>query len=93
MKLAEIVKYLDNKVPLHYQESYDNSGLLIGDKEMEIKSVLTCLDCTEDVIKELNLGLSYFQHGFLQSNELFQNNTLLSYGPICSITKTFFQRT
>ena len=52
MKLAEIVKYLDNKVPLHYQESYDNSGLLIGDKDMEVKSVLTCLDCTEDVIKE-----------------------------------------
>ena len=52
MKLAEIVKYLDNKVPLNYQESYDNSGLLIGDKEMVVTSVLTCLDCTEDVIKE-----------------------------------------
>ena len=52
MKLAEIVKYLDKKIPLAYQEDYDNSGLLTGDKEMEIKSVLTCLDCTEEIIKE-----------------------------------------
>ena len=28
----------------------------------------------EKVIEELNLGISYYQHGFLQSNELFGNS-------------------
>ena len=52
MKLFEISNYLDTRVPLAFQEEYDNCGLLIGDKKMEIKSVLVCLDCTEDVIDE-----------------------------------------
>ena len=52
MKLAEIVKYLEEKVPLGYQEAYDNSGLLVGDINQKVKSVLTCLDCTEEVIEE-----------------------------------------
>jgi len=52
MKLFEISNYLDTRVPLALQEDYDNCGLLIGEKNMEIKSVLVCLDCTEDVIDE-----------------------------------------
>ena len=52
MKLAEIVKYLEHTVPLSYQEEYDNSGLLVGDNDSDITSILTCLDCTEEVIKE-----------------------------------------
>ncbi|MBJ04376.1 MAG: Nif3-like dinuclear metal center hexameric protein [Flavobacteriales bacterium] len=52
MKLFEISNYLDTRVPLAYQEEYDNSGLLIGDKESIVKSVLVCLDCTEEVLDE-----------------------------------------
>jgi len=52
MKLFEISNYLDTRVPLAFQEDYDNSGLLIGNKEQEIHSVLICLDCTEEVIDE-----------------------------------------
>jgi len=52
MKLFEISNYLDTRVPLAFQEEYDNCGLLIGDKKMQIKSILVCLDCTEDVIDE-----------------------------------------
>jgi len=52
MKLFEISNYLDTRVPLAFQEEYDNCGLLIGDNKMEITSVLVCLDCTEDVIDE-----------------------------------------
>ncbi|MBG40389.1 MAG: Nif3-like dinuclear metal center hexameric protein [Flavobacteriales bacterium] len=64
MKLAEIIKYLEQAVPLSYQESYDNSGLLVGDETMRINSVLTCLDCTEEVIqdaidKKCNLIISH----------------------------------
>ena len=31
MKIHEITDYLEEIAPLHYQESYDNSGLLVGD--------------------------------------------------------------
>ena len=52
MKLFEISNYLDTRVPLELQEEYDNCGLLIGDKNMQIKSILVCLDCTGAVIDE-----------------------------------------
>ncbi len=52
MKLLEIIEYLEIVAPLSYQESYDNSGLLVGDRNMNVKSILTCLDCTEGVIEE-----------------------------------------
>ena len=52
MKLFEITNYLDTRVPLAFQEEYDNCGLLIGDKHLEVQSVLICLDCTEAVVDE-----------------------------------------
>ena len=52
MKLQEITNALEEIAPISYQESYDNSGLLIGDKKQEIKSALLCLDSTEAVIDE-----------------------------------------
>ncbi|MAQ69900.1 MAG: Nif3-like dinuclear metal center hexameric protein [Flavobacteriales bacterium] len=52
MKLFEISNYLDTRVPLAFQEEYDNCGLLIGDKDQKINSVLISLDCTEEVLDE-----------------------------------------
>ena len=52
MRLNEIVQYLEELAPLNYQESYDNCGLLIGDKNSVISSAVVCLDCTEEVIDE-----------------------------------------
>ena len=52
MKLFEITNYLDTRVPLAFQEEYDNCGLLIGDKSLEVDSVLISLDCTEAVVDE-----------------------------------------
>ena len=52
MKIREITDYLEEIAPLHYQESYDNSGLIIGDLENKVKDVLITLDCTEEVIDE-----------------------------------------
>ena len=52
MKLFEISNYLDTRVPLALQEEYDNCGLLIGNKNKEINSVLISLDCTEEVVDE-----------------------------------------
>ena len=52
MKVKDIINYLEEIAPLSYQEDYDNSGLIIGDKEEKIKGVLITLDCTEDVVNE-----------------------------------------
>ena len=51
-KLLEIIKSLEEFAPLRYQESYDNSGLLIGDATREITQALITLDCTEEVMDE-----------------------------------------
>lgn len=52
MKLATLTSFLETIAPLAYQESYDNSGLICGNPEMEITGALVCLDSTEAVIDE-----------------------------------------
>jgi dinuclear metal center YbgI/SA1388 family protein len=51
-KIKELTNYLEQIAPLAYQESYDNSGLLVGDANTEISGVLVSLDCTEEVVEE-----------------------------------------
>lgn len=51
-KVRDLLAYFQEIVPFQYQESYDNSGLLVGDPNMEIKGVLCSLDCTENVIDD-----------------------------------------
>lgn len=50
--IKDIAQKLERLAPLHYQESYDNSGLLIGDMNQDVKGILLAIDCTEDVLKE-----------------------------------------
>jgi len=52
MKLKEIISALEDFAPPSLQESYDNSGLITGNSEMEIKEAMLCLDATEEVIDE-----------------------------------------
>ena len=52
MKLKAITQFLEHQFPLSLQESYDNSGLLIGNLEMEITGVLVCLDSIEKIVDE-----------------------------------------
>ena len=52
MKIKELTQYLETIAPLSYQESYDNSGLIVGDPNDEIKKALVSLDCTEAVVDE-----------------------------------------
>lgn len=52
MKIVELTKTLESFAPLFLQESYDNSGLLIGDPETEVSRALICLDVTDEVIEE-----------------------------------------
>ncbi len=52
MLVSDITKYLESIAPLSYQESYDNSGLIVGDFNMELTGVLICLDSTEEIVEE-----------------------------------------
>lgn len=52
MKLSEIISYLESFAPLSFQESYDNSGLIIGDPGRPVKSALLALDVTEKIVEE-----------------------------------------
>jgi len=51
-QLKEIINALEGVAPLSLQESYDNSGLQVGDPGMEIKGILLSLDVTEEVLQE-----------------------------------------
>jgi len=51
-KIHEIIQVLETIAPRQYQESYDNSGLLVGDKNAAVKGVLVCLDSIEAVVDE-----------------------------------------
>lgn len=51
-QLRELTTYLEALAPAAYQESYDNSGLLVGDPTAEITGVLVSLDATEAVVDE-----------------------------------------
>ena len=51
-KIKDIIQYLEAFAPPAYQESYDNSGLIVGDSQMELNGILVALDCTEKVVDE-----------------------------------------
>lgn len=50
--IKDIIDYLEAWAPPAYQESYDNAGLLTGNKQVEISGVLIALDCIEEVVDE-----------------------------------------
>lgn len=55
--IRDICEHLENLAPLSTQESYDNSGLLTGNKNSLVKGIICSLDCTEEVIQEaINKG-------------------------------------
>jgi len=52
IQLKEITGYLESLAPVSFQESYDNSGLQVGDPGMEVSGILVTLDVTEEVVDE-----------------------------------------
>jgi len=52
LKLFEIIREIESIAHVSLQESYDNSGLLVGNKDSDIMSALICLDCTEAIVDE-----------------------------------------
>ena len=52
MRLSEILQVLGQMAPLDLAEGWDNVGLLMGDREQTIGSIMTCLTLTPDVAAE-----------------------------------------
>lgn len=52
MKLKDLILFLEEIAPLNYQESYDNSGLIVGSADQVVNTALISLDCTEAVVDE-----------------------------------------
>lgn len=51
-KIKDVTNFFENLAPLSLQESYDNSGLIVGNSNSEVSTVLVTLDVTEEIIEE-----------------------------------------
>lgn len=52
MTIRDVVSAIEEFAPLSLQDSYDNSGLIIGRYDDEVHGVLLAVDVTEEVIAE-----------------------------------------
>lgn len=52
MTTGDIIVELERYAPPAFQEDYDNSGLLTGNRNMQVTGALLTLDCTEAVVNE-----------------------------------------
>ncbi|MEN8115531.1 MAG: Nif3-like dinuclear metal center hexameric protein [Bacteroidota bacterium] len=51
-KIKDITNFFESLAPLSLQESYDNSGLIVGDYDGEVNTVLVTIDATEEIVDE-----------------------------------------
>src|ERR1044071_3448997 len=52
MQVKDIIQAIETFAPLAYQESYDNSGLQVGNVNDEVTGILLSLDVTEQILEE-----------------------------------------
>ncbi|MEN2776062.1 Nif3-like dinuclear metal center hexameric protein [Acetivibrio clariflavus] len=68
VKCGDIVKFMEEYAPPKLAEDWDNVGLMIGNREDEIKKVMVCLDVTPEVIQaaeENNVNMIVSHHPFI----------------------------
>lgn len=92
MTVKEIYDYIDSFAPFCAQESWDNSGLLVGEASNEVKSIMLCLDITKEVAceaveKNVSLVISHHPVIFSPLKALIPNNpaVILSAGGVSAI--------
>lgn len=52
LKLIDIMKIIEGYAPTYLKEEYDSVGLMIGNSDDVVTSILIALDCTLEVIEE-----------------------------------------
>ena len=80
-KVSEILSFITDVAPLHWQESYDNSGLIVGDPNSVVDKALLTIDVTEDVVDEAiensyHLIISHHPLIFKGIKNILTDNTL-----------------
>ena len=67
----------DNNTQLGAENLLEGLEMFSGKKNLKNEIViLSSYSLSEKVIEELSLGISYYQHGFIQTNELFGNSPI-----------------
>ena len=62
MKISQIYDFLDKLSPFELQESWDNSGLLLGDFNQDIKTVVLSIDVDESLIDSMEPNTLLITH-------------------------------
>ena len=62
MKLKEIYDFLDKLSPFELQESWDNSGLIVGEKEQEVEQIVVSIDIDEVMIEKFSQNTLFLVH-------------------------------
>ncbi len=62
MKVQEIYNLLDEISPFSLQEKWDNSGLLVGSFEDEIKNIYISIDLDLDLAKQIEPNTLIITH-------------------------------
>jgi len=52
VQIKEVISAFEEVAPSNWQESYDNSGLLVGNASDIVNKALLCLDCTPEIVEE-----------------------------------------
>lgn len=52
MKVKDVMDHMEALAPLANSEEFDNTGLLVGDPEMELSGIVVTLDTLESVVDE-----------------------------------------
>ena len=79
IKCSEIISIMEDIAPLYLGYEWDNYGLLIGDENFNINSILVSLDVNEEVLKEAinkgaNLIISHHPVIFSPLKSINRNN-------------------
>ncbi len=52
MLIADVIRYLEEIFPRTYAESFDNTGLLVGDPTQKLSGIIVAHDVLEEVVEE-----------------------------------------
>lgn len=81
--MKHIKDILEEMAPSAFKESYDNVGLMVGDLDDKVNTILVALDCTMEVIEEAKS---------LGSNLIITHHPLLFKKPTTITTETLVGR-
>ena len=79
MLVKDVIDFLNSYAPLDYAEDFDNTGLIVGDKNDKVNGIIICLDSTKEVIQEAidsdkNLVISFHPIIFNGTKKLSPGN-------------------